>query len=95
MSKSFLLIAVFVTLFAVGCGSAPSDAPATNETKNTTNQTQQVEVGMEAAKIKEIKGAPDDSRHEHGPNGEEIDVWIWKDLRVTLQGGKATKVEKL
>ena len=50
---------------------------------------------MDVVKVKEIKGPPDDTRHEHGPKGEEYDIWIWKDQRATLLGGKVVKVESV
>lgn len=98
MSRPLVYLALFSALVVFGCGSPAEntgDAPASTTSSGDAEPSQgELKVGMDVAEVKRIKGAPDESRHEHGPAGEEIDVWIWKDVSATISDGKVIEVEK-
>ncbi|MCA0360118.1 MAG: hypothetical protein LCH41_03595 [Armatimonadetes bacterium] len=66
-----------------------SGASASDNTPKPSGDTASgVKPGMSMADVKKIKGAPKDTKHDHGPNGSEIDLWIYADQTVKFQDGK-------
>jgi hypothetical protein len=98
----FLPFAVFFVFGLVGCQNSDS-VPETTSTQEAATPTSapseqpkgdpsaKVAVGMGMADVKKLKGAPRDTKHEHGPNGSEIDIWIFDDETVRFQDGKVVK----
>jgi hypothetical protein len=68
--------------------TAPENAP----TEPVASETKAVvAAGMDMAEVKKLKGAPKDTKHEHGPNGSEVDLWIYDDETVRFQDGKVSQ----
>jgi hypothetical protein len=98
----FLPLALFLVLGAVGCQSSDS-VPETSTKQEATRPASasadhpegdspaKVTAGMGMADVKKLKGAPKDTKHEHGPNGSEIDLWIFDDETVRFQDGKVVQ----
>lgn len=68
--------------------SSPSQ-PAASEPAETS--ADQVTPGMSMADVKKIKGAPKDTKHDHGPDNSELDFWIYDDVTVQFKDGKVVK----
>jgi len=95
MKLTFLALVVIVLIS--GCQSEPASQDAepksgtttANKTSEPTGQADsEIKQGMEMAAVKKLKGAPKDTKHEHGANGAEIDFWIYDDLTVKFENGK-------
>ncbi len=101
MNKGIFFGVCLLAVALSGCSSPEQPATPAPETPVTTGSTPSAEpttaatvaVGMDTAQVKEIKGAPDDSKHEHGAGGAELDIWIYKDAKVTFENGKVSKIE--
>jgi hypothetical protein len=98
----FLPLALFFVLGSVGCQSSDSVPESTTKQEATTSTSAsseqpkgdspaKVTAGMGMADVKKLKGAPKDTKHEHGPNGSEIDIWIFDDETVRFQDGKVVQ----
>jgi hypothetical protein len=95
-----------VSIVIAGCGSTtendattaiqPEKPTVSSEPKasTTTPEAKELKVGMDLVEVKEIKGAPDEAKHQHGQAGQEYDIWIWSDVQATIENGKVIKVEK-
>jgi PBP1b-binding outer membrane lipoprotein LpoB len=87
---------LIVAISVAGCQSeAPAPEPeAKKETSVSTSEPESkkkeaaVEVGMSMADVKKIKGAPKETKHAHGPNDAELDLWVYTDQTVKFQDGK-------
>ena len=91
-------------LFAIaGCQSEP---PAPVEGKDSTSKSSaasgsqgeatavaiaKIRPGMDMSEVKKLKGTPKDTKHEHGAQGAEIDLWIYDDETVKFQDGKVVE----
>src|SRR5687768_2884917 len=96
-SKLIPFLAAFAAILVTGCGSntepgseptatqSPSSATGDKSTTEPSVATGELKVGMDAVEAKAIKGPPDSTEHEHGPNGEEFDILTWKDVKATLE----------
>ena len=92
---------IFATLAAVGCQSEPAASESTpskvetstnsDSTGSTASDDSPVSVGMEMADVKKALGTPDETKHEHGAGGVEVDIWTYKDRTVTFENGKVSK----
>ncbi len=99
--KVTVLLLVLVSVFLVGCqgedtgvagdeastsvtegGATSASAPGQKDGENA------VSAGMEMADVKKIKGTPDETRHEHGTDGEEVDIWVYGTEEVRFVDGK-------
>ncbi len=69
-------------------------ASTTLEVKPTTAEDTKLKVGMDLVEVKEIMGAPDEAKHQHGEAGQEYDIWIWSNVQATIENGKVIKIEK-
>lgn len=88
---------LLVVLLLAGCQkdstesttTAPASTEATGSTDpSTPAATTEVKAGMDMAAVKKLLGVPKDARHEHGPGGAEIDIWVYEDREVRFEGGK-------
>ncbi|NUL82063.1 MAG: hypothetical protein HUU60_04975 [Armatimonadetes bacterium] len=72
--------------------TAPASTEATGSTDSSTPATAteatEVKAGMDMAEVKKLRGAPKEAKHEHGPGGAEIDIWVYEDREVRFEGGK-------
>lgn len=85
----------------VACQSSVDESTnqsSTTETQNSVSSevepadsmVEKIEPGMNMADVKKIKGAPDDTAHEHGEGGSEVDIWKYKDGDVKFVDGKVS-----
>jgi hypothetical protein len=102
----FLPLMLLLGLLAVGCQSSAPTTEATTQQSSTAKESTQpaqangesaaetseaVKPGMSMAEVKKIKGAPKDTRHDHGPNNSELDFWVYDDQTVKFQDGKVVE----
>lgn len=92
---------MLLSIFLVACQSSVDES--TNQTSTTETPSsassevapadsaaEKIEPGMNMADVKKIKGAPDDTAHEHGEGGSEVDIWKYKDGDVKFVNGKVS-----
>jgi hypothetical protein len=80
---------------AASAGVVPETESDSEDEMKSDEMKKEAAVGMEMSEVKSALGAPDDSRHEHGDGGAELDVWVYSDLEVKFVGGKVAEVVKL
>jgi PBP1b-binding outer membrane lipoprotein LpoB len=99
---SLLLLAV---LALSGCQSASTttetetkpEPPATASPEPVTpapaETAKTVKPGMTMQEVHAMKGAPKESKHQHGagPGGSEIDLWVYEDQTIRFQVGKVVE----
>lgn len=87
-------------ILIAGCNSKPAaEAPAPSSNPTTTESAPasgtetvaEITTGMTMADVKKIKGAPTDTKHDHGPNGSELDFWVYDDITIKFQDGKVVE----
>lgn len=87
-------------LLISGCQSEPAtqDAAPKSEATSTGSSVEsasdaasEIKVGMSMVDVKKIKGAPKDTKHDHGPNDSELDFWVYEDQTVKFQDGKVVE----
>lgn len=97
-----LMLAVLVL---GGCQGAAEDSSSTSTNPPSTTTSEpakptdaamptadaKITVGMSMADVKKIKGAPNETKHEHGAAGEEVDLWIYPDQTVRFSNGKVAE----
>lgn len=62
-----------------------------NTAKPSGDTAAEIKTGMSMADVKKIKGAPKDTKHDHGPNDSELDFWVYDDHTVKFQDGKVVE----
>lgn len=100
LAPIFLLIGILVAGCQSGtpeasqkAESAASGSSATSDPGLSAKDSgkEGIKPGMNMADVKKIKGAPKDTKHDHGPNDSEIDLWIYEDQTVKFQNGKVVE----
>jgi hypothetical protein len=97
MLRAFALVAAVLAL--AGCQNPPEASPAEPAAAKpaTPAPTEpapaggEVKPGMDMAAVQRAKGRPKDAKHLHGPNGEEVDVWVYSDGEVRFVNGVVAK----
>lgn len=94
-----LLFAVLVLAGCQGAAEESSTTPPSTTTSEPAKPTDaatptadaKITPGMSMADVKKIKGAPNETKHEHGAAGEEVDLWIYSDQTVRFSNGKVAE----
>lgn len=93
--KGTILVLLCTLSVLIGCQSEDNlsnpDQNSTSVEGSASTTSDEVTEGMEMADVKKIKGAPDDTRHEHGDEGAEIDIWVYGSEEVRFVDGKVEK----
>lgn len=92
--KILYLLPLLAMVCLCGCQAAEEEPStggsesATSKASESTDTSTAIEAGMEMADVKKIKGAPDHTRHEHGDEGAEIDIWVYGSEEIRFVDGK-------
>jgi hypothetical protein len=68
--------------------AAPTTAASADPAEPKKEAEATVKPGMSMADVKKILGAPNETKHEHGPAGSELDFWVYATRTVKFQDGK-------
>lgn len=103
MNRSKILSTAIAMLgvFVIGCQgqeAAPKETEQASVSSNKPTETPTApeavaktsvaKPGMDMAEVKKLKGVPKETKHEHGPAGAELDIWVYDDETITFTNGK-------